>query len=204
MGKGGKNRDWGYASYTPEGRLIYTSYEKDGSVNRYTDNGDGGHSHEYWKDKDDYNMGDDPDQSRYESNDSVNPDIGEVQENGGCYLTTACIQHMKNEFDDNCIELKILRWFRDNFVSDSDVYHYYMTAPAIVSAIDLSNEKDLIYSYIYKNIVKYCVDAIMNKKYELAYERYKNTILFLEEMYGKRYLEQELTKTLRNKLEKRN
>ena len=60
MGTGGKNRDWGYASYTPDGRLIYTSYEKDGSVNRYTDNGDGGHSHEYWSNKDDYNMGNDP------------------------------------------------------------------------------------------------------------------------------------------------
>lgn len=35
MGKGGKKRDWGYASVADDGNLIYTSYEKDGSVNRY-------------------------------------------------------------------------------------------------------------------------------------------------------------------------
>ena len=35
----------------------------------------------------------------------------------GCYLTTACMRHMQNKFDDNCYELTTLRWFRDNFVS---------------------------------------------------------------------------------------
>lgn len=40
MGKGGKGRKWGYVSYTPDGRYIYTSYENDGRVNRYTDNGE--------------------------------------------------------------------------------------------------------------------------------------------------------------------
>ena len=57
----GKNRDWGYASYNvdDEGdeRLSYTSYENSGSVNRYHDNGDGGHSHSHWDSKDDYNNG---------------------------------------------------------------------------------------------------------------------------------------------------
>lgn len=28
MSKGEENRDWEYASYTEDGRLIYTSYEK--------------------------------------------------------------------------------------------------------------------------------------------------------------------------------
>lgn len=42
MSKGGNNRDWGYASYDvdkyddySDSNLQYTSYEKDGSVNRY-------------------------------------------------------------------------------------------------------------------------------------------------------------------------
>lgn len=38
-----------------------------------------------------------------------------------CYLTTACIKHFKENFDDNCFELAILRWFRDNFVSQDDI-----------------------------------------------------------------------------------
>lgn len=49
MSKGGSNRDWGYASYNidrdddSDSNLQYTSYEKNGSVNRYVGNGDGGH-----------------------------------------------------------------------------------------------------------------------------------------------------------------
>ena len=46
MGKG-SNIDWGYASYTDDGRLIYTSYEKSGSVNRYEELEGGGHTHEH-------------------------------------------------------------------------------------------------------------------------------------------------------------
>ena len=41
MGRG-SNRDWGYASSDEDGNLTYTSYERNGSVNRYSDNGDGG------------------------------------------------------------------------------------------------------------------------------------------------------------------
>lgn len=62
---GGNNRDWGYASY-----------EKSGAVNRYVNNRK------------------DPDYSRKESNSSSNPTIEEVQNNGGCYLISACMTHM--------------------------------------------------------------------------------------------------------------
>ncbi len=43
------------------------------------------------------------------------------------YLTTACMRHMMGKFDDNCEELKTLRWFRDNFVSKEEIDHYYNT-----------------------------------------------------------------------------
>lgn len=54
----------------------------------------------------------------------------------GCYLTTSCIKHFKENFDDNCFELTILRWFRDNFVSQDDIEHYYKIAPIIVEGIE--------------------------------------------------------------------
>ena len=120
----GGNRDWGYASYDSNGYLIYTSYEKDGSVNKYHDNGDGGHSHEHWDSKDDYNLGRDADWQRNERNGRGNPSRGEIEENGGCYLTTACMKHYMDEFDDNCYYLDILRWFRDNFESKEDKKQY--------------------------------------------------------------------------------
>ena len=82
---------------------------------------------------------------------------------GSCYLTTACMKHFNVEFDDNCYELQVLRWFRDNFVSIEDVNHYYKTAPAIV------------------------------------YERYKNSILLLEQQYAKSELGIRLIKCLKLK-----
>ena len=183
MSKGGENRDWGYASYTEDGRLIYTSYEKNGSVNRYTDNGDGGHGHEHWNNADDYNSGKNADFSRNESNSHSNPSTGEVQSNGGCYLTTACMKHYLNNFDDNCYELTVLRWFRDNFVSKEDIKHYYKIAPIIVGEIDKDNNNDIVYDYIYDNIVDYCVGQIENGNYTDTYRRYKDSILMLERTY---------------------
>ncbi|MBQ3020936.1 MAG: hypothetical protein IJD92_01770 [Bacilli bacterium] len=40
---------------------------------------------------------------------------------GNCYLTTACMKHYLNEFKDDCFELTVLRWFRDNYVNERDV-----------------------------------------------------------------------------------
>lgn len=199
MSQGGQNRNWGYASYDvdkyedySDSNLGYTSYENNNKVNKYFDNGDGGHSHDKWFNSNDYNLGNNPDYSRSESNSSENPSISEVQNHGGCYLTTACMKHMQEKFDDNCEELTILRWFRDKFVPEEDIKHYYKIAPIIVDTIDKLDNNKQIYEYIYENVVDTCVKAIKNKNYNFAYKRYKNSILALEEQYTK--------KTLKNKL----
>ena len=49
-----------------------------------------------------------------------------------CFLTTACMKYFRENFDDNCYELTVLRWFRDNFVSKEDKEHYYEVAPIII------------------------------------------------------------------------
>lgn len=204
--KGGSNRDWGYASYDvdryddySDSDLQYTSYEKSGSVNRYVDNGDGGHSHDHWNSSSDYNKGSESNSSRSSSNSSSNPSTGEVQSNGGCYLTSACMKHMQENFDDNCEELMILRWFRDKFVSQEDIEHYYKIAPIIVEAIDEIEDNNSIYNYIYNNIVNACVVAIKNGDYDFAYNRYKNSILVLEEQFARPKLTDRLVKTLKLK-----
>lgn len=104
---------------------------------------------------------------------------------GGCYLTTACMKHFKTSFDDNCYELRVLRWFRDNFVTKEDVEHYYSVAPEIVVGINNDPQSDLVYDYIYDNIVDACVDAIEEGDYEFAYNRYKSSILSFEEIFIK-------------------
>lgn len=114
-----------------------------------------------------------------------------------CYLTSACMNYFQDEFDDNCYELTLLRWFRDNFVSNSDIQHYYKTAPIIISAINNNSNSDVIYNYIYDNVVDVCVTAIEEGNYEFAYNRYKNNILSLEEVFVRRsLLEERYVKTL--------
>ena len=100
-----------------------------------------------------------------------------------CFLTTACMRYMQEKFDDNCYELKVLRWFRDNFVSTDDKNHYYDVAPKIVEAIGKEIDSNLIYNYIYDNIVDYCVTQIEQGNYNEAYKRYKDSIQLLEKYY---------------------
>lgn len=113
-----------------------------------------------------------------------------------CYLTTACMQHYAEEFDDNCYELTTLRWFRDKFVSKDDIAYYYEIAPAIVESINKIPGCEEIYNYIYKNVIDICVKAIEQGDYEFAYNRYKNSILAFEEEYVAPLLEKGKSKML--------
>ena len=107
----------------------------------------------------------------------------EKSSGSGCYLTTACMNHLQEKFNDNCTELMILRWFRDNFVDKTDIKHYYNVAPIIVDKINSLPNNKKIYEWIYNNVVNPCVNAIKQKNYEFAYTRYKNSILALEEKF---------------------
>ncbi len=116
---------------------------------------------------------------------------------GKCYLTSACMRYFQEKFDDNCYELRVLRWFRDNFVLKEDIEHYYEIAPMIVEAIDKEEKSDIIYNYIYDNIVDYCVEQIEQGNYNSAYKRYKNSVIALEEQFVKPILQQQNIKKLK-------
>lgn len=200
----GDNRYWGYGSYDVDDNnnenLGYTRYDNmTGRVDKFVDNGDGGHSHQQWSDSNSYNNGGTPTYNRSDSNSSGNPSTGSIQSSSGCYLTTACMKHMKDNFDDNCEELTILRWFRDNYVSEDDINHYYKTAPIIVDALE-EIENSEIYNYIYEHIVFECVNSIKKGNYDFAYSRYKSSILSLEEKYVRSKLMNNISKTLKLKL----
>lgn len=109
------------------------------------------------------------------------------------------MRHLTEKFSDNCEELTILRWFRDTYVSKEDIEHYYQTAPIVVDDINEVDNNNEIYSYIYKNVVSACVDAIKNGDYDFAYKRYKNSILTLEEQFARPKLENRLIKILKIK-----
>ena len=107
--------------------------------------------------------------------------------------------YFQEQFDDNCRELTVLRWFRDNFVSKEAIEHYYEVAPIIVEAINKEEQYGIIYDYIYDNIVDYCVKQIEQGNYDKAYSRYKNSVLALEEEFSKPALTNRFVKTLKLK-----
>lgn len=115
----------------------------------------------------------------------------------GCYLTTVCMSHMQDNFDDCCDELMTLRWFRDNFVKKEDIKHYYDIAPIIVDKINSYPDNNNIYKWIYEQVVQPCVVAVQNKNYEFAYSIYKNGVLVLEEQFINCEFENNNTKILK-------
>ena len=178
-------KKWGYASAAEDPEtgkitLIYTRINSKGQVNQFADNGDGGHSHAKWEKKEDFDAGNPPDYIREESSNSKNPSIGDVQKSDGCYLTTACMHHYKQNFNDNCHELTVLRRFRDKYITPEEKQHYYAVAPLIVRGINQSGKQDKYYSFIYNRIIAECVRAIEAGDFQFAYNRYKRTIQLLE------------------------
>lgn len=103
----------------------------------------------------------------------------------GCYLTTACMQHYMEEFDDNCYYLEMLRWFRDKFVSIKDQQKYYEIAPKIVEEINALENANEIYNDIYYNVIQLCVRLIEDENFNDAYNVYKNSVMKLEKQYIK-------------------
>ena len=99
-----------------------------------------------------------------------------------CFLTTACMRYYHENFNDDCYELRMLRWLRDNCVLDEDVAHYYDVAPTIVERIGKDNQ-DIVYNYIYDNLICYGIIEIENGNYGEAVNRYKQIVDELERFY---------------------
>jgi hypothetical protein len=93
------------------------------------------------------------------------------------------MKQFSDQFDDNCYELRVLRWFRDNFVSKIDIKKYYESAPVIVNNINQDPNSRLVYDYIYENIINPCLDAIEIGDYELAYSIYRNNVKLLTDNF---------------------
>lgn len=95
--------------------------------------------------------------------------------NGGCFLTTACVDYYNLE--DDCYELETLRNFRDIYIRNipnGNLYikEYYEISPKIVQYIQLHPKKDKIFNYIYACINK-SIFYIENKNYSKAFEEYQ-------------------------------
>ncbi|MCM1236407.1 MAG: hypothetical protein NC489_40530 [Ruminococcus flavefaciens] len=110
----------------------------------------------------------------------------EKKDDSGCYLTTACMRAKLDQFDDNCEELSTLRKFRDTYVK---VYHpeaiqeYYSKAPDIVAVIERRADSQKIYLKLYKDLVIGTMKLIKQKRYEDAFNLYRDYGVSLYDKY---------------------
>jgi len=100
--------------------------------------------------------------------------------NGGCFLSTACINNIG--LPDNCYELEILRNFRDTYVPSLDkgielITDYYQNSPKILVEISKSkNENDILnqmYTSIHK-IIQYILLGENQKAFNSYVEIYQD------------------------------
>lgn len=108
------------------------------------------------------------------------------REEGGCYLTSACMSEKGEKFDDNCYELTVLRNFRDSYVKENyphDIEMYYEIAPKIVEKIRTSKNPKQEFNKIYTELVISCCKLIEENKLYEAYCKYKKYSLDLSKMY---------------------
>lgn len=107
---------------------------------------------------------------------------------GWCYLTTACVETMG--LPDNCHELCAMRALRDGYIrklpeGDAEICDYYFTAPQIIEAINNGGEPEKVFSAIYEELVKPCVEAVDSDNFPEAYEHYKLYTAALKDKYLK-------------------
>ena len=105
---------------------------------------------------------------------------------GGCFLTSACVEH--KGLPDDCYELTLLRRFRDEYVLSTekgkcDIAHYYTVAPKIVSKIKLEANAKEIFKDIYSSLITPCVELISLGENAKAYCFYKQYSTELEQKY---------------------
>ena len=60
----------------------------------------------------------------------------------------------------------------------------------------LKQHSDIIYGYIYDNVVDYCVEQIEAGNYTEAYDRYKSSVINFEGKIARPYLGKRLVKAL--------
>lgn len=121
----------------------------------------------------------DPDYSPGESVDSGS--------DSGCYLTTACIN--SRGLADNCLELQVLRKFRDKILVPSSagkklVREYYSIAPEIVQAVNEQGieQAEIVWKNVYGDIRK-AISLISKRDFDGAVRHYKEMTLKLKGEY---------------------
>ena len=114
------------------------------------------------------------------------PSGSKENDNGCCYLTTACVA--ARGLPDTCAELQTLRAFRDGVLAcrpggQQEIERYYQMAPGVVAAINQREDAAQIWNRVYEELVEPCVQMIHEGKDEEAYRLYKVYTMELGQKY---------------------
>ncbi|GEM_PF-3957351 len=104
---------------------------------------------------------------------------------GCCFISTACTE--AQGLPDDCLELTVLRDFRDNFLlqqpNGSNLFAlYYKYSPMILKAIGNSDNASSILNELY-TIIQKCVKAIEEGKNDYAFDTYCHKMIELAEIF---------------------
>jgi hypothetical protein len=111
--------------------------------------------------------------------------VSKEDDDGSCFITTACISY--HNLANNCYQLSTLRNFRDIYLSQTEegknlIKTYYKVAPKLVSSLNQSQNRNLIYNTIFRNINKAC-SLIEKGEMEKAKALYVNIVIKLHKKF---------------------
>ena len=106
---------------------------------------------------------------------------------GGCFLTTAAVEHM-GQPDDGRV-LTAFRTFRDKYMMETperrrEIEWYYRKAPKIVEALSKNPKQNAIYREMYNNYIIPTYKAIKSGDMEHAHQEYTKMIGFAKKVSG--------------------
>lgn len=102
----------------------------------------------------------------------------------GCYITTMIVNILGK--DDDCVELKLLRKFRNCFLQTNQEYtsilaEYDIVGPKIANCLEQSEENEKLAEFVYKTFIKPTCDFVILGDYNNALKLY----VFMVEYYKK-------------------
>lgn len=105
----------------------------------------------------------------------------------GCFITTATCRAL--HAGDDCRELNLLRWFRDNKLQSTPqgeaiVREYYRVGPLLVQAIDHTPDPDALYQSLWEDYIRPSCTALENRQWEPAKQIYVRMVKTLCLRFG--------------------
>jgi hypothetical protein len=107
--------------------------------------------------------------------------------NGGCYITTACLDAMdlpRNSLEMQAMKILTKEHILKSFSGKVDYVRYGKKAPGIVQAIESREDAPVIWKGVYERL-KEVTTNVLSGAYARAHEQYKDLVLGLEKQFAK-------------------